>query len=140
MLQPLKPCVGHGMSTVGAICCRELHGSAYCWHGLQWLRCLDSADSRLGLFVWSDTDRWLLGLAYAVFSNSEAGELPLYPHSRESDRLKKNHGTQLILVISCLLAVAGLAVLVVFPPKSGANQGMQLFFLSLLHAHGGACE
>ena len=47
----------------------------------------------------------------------------------------------LILMVSCLLAIASLVVLIEIPPgKAGANKGLQLFFLSLLNGHTGACE
>lgn len=47
---------------------------------------------------------------------------------------------QLILVASCTLAIVSLAVLKVYPPGSNVNKGMQLFFISLLNGHTGACK
>lgn len=47
---------------------------------------------------------------------------------------------QMILVASCTLAIASLAVLKVYPPGSNVNKGMQLFFISLLNGHTGACK
>lgn len=44
------------------------------------------------------------------------------------------------MMVSCILAVIGLAVLIVYPPSTGANKGMLLFFISMLQGHGGACK